>query len=147
MRDASWGRMLACGLSCAVLALLSACGGDPAGTTGAWKYDEQASVDRTGDSKKAGDILKRALSGMTATLEFHRDNTYRLTIAGGPDPREETGSFKSGNGMMVLSPKIRNGQAVAASSDYNLKAPDSKHLELNLKGHTAVLIPAAPPPK
>ena len=132
----------------ALCAALAACGGDPGGTTGAWKYDEAASVERAGDSKGMAANIRKTFAGMTAALEFHRDNSYHLTIAGGPDPREETGTFKTGNGNMVLNPKNRNGAAVdPTASEYTLRAPDSKHIELTLKGFPAVLIPTAPPGK
>lgn len=128
--------------------VLSACGGDPGGTTGAWKYDEEATVARAGDSAGAAAKLKQRFSGMAVSLEFHRDNSYHLTITGGPDPRDEAGSFKSGNGQMILNPKQRNGQAVnPTETEYNLRAPDSKHLELTLKGYSAVLTPSAAPAK
>lgn len=117
----------------------------PGGTTGAWKYDEAATVERAGDSAGAAAKLRQRFAGMTVSLEFHRDNSYRLTITGGPDPRDEAGSFKSGNGQMVLNPKQRNGQPVnPTENEYNVRAPDSQHIELTLKGYSAVLIPTAP---
>ena len=143
-----WRRVLGGFVIASALGALAACGGDPGGTTGAWKYDEAASVERAGDSKPMAANIRRTFAGMAATLEFHRDNSYHLTITGGPDPRDETGSFKSGNGNMVLNPKNRGGAAVdPTANEYTLRAPDSKHMELTLKGFTAVLVPTAPPGK
>jgi hypothetical protein len=137
------------GLALAALCgTLAACGGDPGGTTGAWKYDEAASVERAGDSKGLAANIQKTFGGMTGTLEFHRDNSYHLTLTGGPEPRDEAGSFKSGNGEMVLNPKSRNGAPVDPTvNEYRIKAPDSKHLDLTIKGFPAVFTPAPIPSK
>src|SRR6188472_3377798 len=64
MRVTSWGRALVLGcLAPAVLAVLAACGGEPGGTTAAWKYDEAASADRIGDSPKEAQNMKRLFHG------------------------------------------------------------------------------------
>ena len=147
MRATSLGRGLSLALlPLALAATLAACGGEPQGTTGAWRYDEDASAKRVGDSVNGIAIMKRKFAGMVGALEFHRDNTYHLTITGGPAPTEQTGTFKAGNGEMVLNPKIVDGQTVnPTEAEVHIHAPDAKHLEVILKGFTAVFTPAPPP--
>jgi hypothetical protein len=120
-------------------ALLAGCADESVHVTGSYRYDEQATLVRADATREA---TKKALAGLSAALEFRSDNTYTLSVRGGPKPIESTGTFKSAYGYMSLFPKVLDGKTVSDPSavEIRAKAPDRASLELNVAGETVVLV-------
>ena len=107
----------------------------PAGVTAVWQYDEARTVLR---AESGGAALKAKLAGMTIDLQFRSDNSYSLSIKGGPAPISAEGTFKTKFGGMVLSKTVVDGKPVTPS-DLHLKSPTRDALELSVDGYTVLL--------
>ena len=138
MRNRTSAR-LAMLLTAACLAVaLAACGSPPPPTV--WYYDLEATKKHAEPETHAS--LAEHLKGVAVTLEFRGDNSFTMVVVGTDKPGTTEGSFRSGNGEMILVPNKVNGAAVPnpAAAEVHLRAPDSDRIEMKIAGVTAVLI-------
>lgn len=124
----------------ALAAALSACGDDAKSLTASWVYSEAETMGPVPAAQK--EALKKQFAGLSISLDFWSDNSYRLVIQGGPAPGESTGKFKSAYGQMILRPSLVGGKAVADpdSAELHLRSPDRAHLEYLFNGVPATLV-------
>ena len=101
-----------------------------------WVLNAAESLKRTPDEEKAA--AKTALEGLDIVLEMRTDNTFSLTIKGGPQAQVSTGTYKSGFDNIFLVRKTIDGKPAPADDDWKLVA-SSKHIEVPSGAVTAVL--------
>ena len=109
-------------------------------TTAQTRYREAPLGVTLARAEGGGAKLKAKLAGMAIDLEFRSDNTFSLSIKGGPEPISTGGTFKTGFGGLVLTKTTVDGKP-AAASELRVKSPDRATMELTLAGETVILKP------
>ncbi len=121
----------------ALFPLVAACGkSGPARVNAMWTYDEERTVKL---ADVAGPKTKVALAGMVVDLQFRDDNSYSLSITGGPAPTTSAGTFKSGYDGVLLVASTVDGKPVSPPVERKLRAPERGTLQLSMGVYDVVL--------
>jgi hypothetical protein len=126
-------------VSLVLLPMVAACSDSKSVQTVTWALSVEESASRAEAGNR--EAVRKRFDGISVVLELRSDNSFTLTVTGGPDAQTSTGTYKSGYDAIFLYRTARDGKPVAEADRgaWRLRSPAGKLIEVELSSMLAVL--------